>query len=60
MQKTILELDLIGDSDKARELEEQLGVSLVMQFNDQIQEFVDTGAQSCRPEVGRRDRPIDW
>ena len=47
MQKTILELDLIGYSDKARELEEQLNVSLVMQFNDQIQEFVDTGLEAA-------------
>ena len=40
MQKTILELDLIGYSDKARELDEQLGADLVMRFNDQIRQFV--------------------
>ena len=47
MQKTILELDLIGYSDKARELEEHLSAELVMQFNDQIQEFVDTGLKAA-------------
>ena len=43
MKKTILELDLIGYSDKARELEEHGGGKLVMGFNDQIRQFVDQG-----------------
>ena len=47
MQKTILELDLIGYSDKARVLQEHLGVELVMQFDDQIQEFVDMGLKAA-------------
>ena len=47
MHKTILELDLIGYSDKARELEEQLGAGVVMRFHDQIQRFVDTGLKAA-------------
>jgi len=47
MKKTILELDLVGYSDKARELQEHLGVDLVMRFNDQIQEFVDQGLSAA-------------
>ena len=47
MIKTVVELDLIGYSDQARELEEQLGAEVVMQFNDQIQEFVDTGLEAA-------------
>ncbi|MCU0753804.1 MAG: hypothetical protein MUE46_01610 [Xanthomonadales bacterium] len=41
--KTVLELDLVGYSDKARELEEHLGVDLVMRFNDQIKGFISQG-----------------
>lgn len=41
--KTVLELDLVGYSDKARELEEHLGVELVMRFNDQIKGFISQG-----------------
>ncbi|HXH42104.1 MAG TPA: hypothetical protein VNN08_26000, partial [Thermoanaerobaculia bacterium] len=43
MRKTIVELDLKGYSDVARELEENLSAEVVMHFNDQIQTFVDTG-----------------
>jgi class 3 adenylate cyclase len=42
-QKTILELDLVGYSDVARNLEQQVGVEVVARFNDQIQGFVDDG-----------------
>jgi class 3 adenylate cyclase len=42
-QKTIVELDLVGYSDRARDLEQQLGVEVVAKFNDQIQEFVNVG-----------------
>ena len=45
--KTVLELDLVGYSDKARELEEHLGVELVMRFNDQIKEFISNGLKSA-------------
>ncbi len=45
--KTVLELDLVGYSDKARELEEHLGVELVMRFNDQIKEFISNGLTSA-------------
>lgn len=47
MKKTVVELDLIGYSDKARELEENLGAHVVMEFNDQIQEFVDAGLKAA-------------
>jgi class 3 adenylate cyclase len=42
-QRTIVELDLVGYSDLARNLEQQVGVEVVARFNDQIQEFVDAG-----------------
>jgi hypothetical protein len=50
MTKTVLELDLAGYSDIARQLEENLGVRTVSQFNDQIQEFVDAGLTAIRAE----------
>jgi len=43
MTKTVLELDLAGYSDIARQLEEHMGVQIVSKFNDQIQGFVDAG-----------------
>jgi len=46
MRKTIVELDLKGYSDVARELEENLSAEVVMHFNDQIQAFVDTGLRA--------------
>jgi hypothetical protein len=55
-QKTVLELDLVGYSDVARNLEQQVGVEVVARFNDQIQEFVDVGLaaiQSNREDVVR-------
>ena len=60
MKKTVIELDLKGYSDIARELEEHLSAEVVMQFNEQIQTFVDAGLQateSRREEtVGSRSR----
>src|ERR1044072_4578373 len=46
MIKTVVELDLKGWSAVARELEEHLSAKLVLQFNAQIQEFVDAGLDS--------------
>lgn len=46
MKKTMVELDLKGYSDIARELEEHLSAEVVMQFNDQIQAFVDAGLKA--------------
>jgi class 3 adenylate cyclase len=40
MKKTIVELDLQGYSDVARELEDHFSAELVMRFNEQIQTFV--------------------
>jgi len=45
--KTIVELDLIGYSDKARELQENLGAEVVMQLNEQIQALVDAGLDAA-------------
>jgi class 3 adenylate cyclase len=50
MTKTVLELDLAGYSDIARQLEEQLGVRTVSQFNVQIQGFVDVGLDAVSAE----------
>jgi class 3 adenylate cyclase len=55
-QRTIVELDLVGYSDLARDLEQQVGVEVVARFNDQIQEFVDVGLaaiHSTREDVVR-------
>jgi class 3 adenylate cyclase len=46
MRRTIVELDLKGYSDVARELEENLSAEVVMHFNDQIQTFVDAGLRT--------------
>ena len=46
MKKTIVELDLKGYSDIARELEEHLSAEVVMKFNDQIQSMVDAGLKA--------------
>ncbi len=43
MKKTVVELDLKGYSDVARELEEHFSAELVMKFNDQIQSFFTNG-----------------
>lgn len=46
MKKTVIELDLKGYSDIARELEEHFSADVVMQFNEQIQGFVDAGLKA--------------
>jgi len=46
MKKTVIELDLKGYSDIARELEEHFSAEVVMQFNEQIQGFVDAGLKT--------------
>jgi hypothetical protein len=43
VQKTVLELDLVGYSDIALVLEENLDVEAVKIFQEQIQQFVDVG-----------------
>ncbi|MGH8645652.1 MAG: adenylate/guanylate cyclase domain-containing protein [Gammaproteobacteria bacterium] len=48
MEKTVVELDLKGYSDIARELEEHFSAEIVMQFNEQIQAFVDAGLKATR------------
>jgi len=40
MKKTVVELDLKGYSDVARELEEHFSAEIVLMFNEQIQTFV--------------------
>lgn len=45
MKKTIVELDLEGYSDIVVELEEHLSATVVLQLNDQIQGFVQTGLE---------------
>jgi formylglycine-generating enzyme required for sulfatase activity len=42
-QKTVVELDLIGYSDVARTLEDQLGAEVVSKLEEQIQGFVAAG-----------------
>lgn len=46
MKKTIVELDLRGYSDIARDLEEHLSADVVMHFNEQIQKLVDDALTS--------------
>ena len=46
LERTVVHLDLVGYSDKARALEEQLGSDAVMQLNRQIQGFVDCGLKA--------------
>jgi class 3 adenylate cyclase len=43
MIKTVVELDLKGYGDLARELEEHLSAETVLEFNQQLQRFVDQG-----------------
>jgi thioesterase domain-containing protein len=56
-QKTVLELDLVGFSDVARDLQEQMGVEIVASFNDQIQEFVDAALAAIQSK--REDHLFD-
>jgi len=44
--KTVVELDLVGYGDVCRTLEENIGVKVVAEFNNQIQGFVDTALSS--------------
>lgn len=44
--KTVLELDLVSYADVAKVLEENLDVTAVKAFEDQIQSFVDRGLES--------------
>ena len=44
--KTVVELDMVGYSDIARELQENLDVSVVAILNEKIQEFVDVGLEA--------------
>jgi len=46
MTKTIVELDLIGYSDLARHLEENLSVNELALLDEQIQGFVDAGLKA--------------
>lgn len=55
MKKTVIELDLKGYSDIARELEEHLSAEVVMQFNEQIQTFVDAGLKATE---SRREETV--
>ena len=48
--KTVVELDLVGYSEKASTLEEQFDAALVAQFNEHIQEFVDRGLAAVGSE----------
>ncbi len=41
--RTVVELDMIGYGNVAKELEEHLGVEVVEMLNNQIQSFVDVG-----------------
>ena len=47
MQRTILELDLVGYSDIATESEEQLDAESVAKFNRQIQGFINRGLEAA-------------
>ncbi|MFZ1219652.1 MAG: hypothetical protein WAO00_10190 [Chthoniobacterales bacterium] len=47
MHKTVVELDLKGYSDVARELEEHISAEVVLVFNSQIQRFVDSGLNAA-------------
>jgi class 3 adenylate cyclase len=46
-KRTIVELDLKGYSDVARELEDHFSADLVTRFNDQIQKFVTDALKVC-------------
>ena len=43
MQKTVLELDLVGYSDETAKLQQSLGVKAVTQLNEQIQSLIQVG-----------------
>ena len=47
MNKTVLELDLVGYSTICDQLEQGLDVKTIAQLNRQIQSFVDTGLQAA-------------
>lgn len=47
MHKTVVELDLKGYSDVARELEEHISAEVVLAFNSQIQCFIDSGLKAA-------------
>lgn len=53
MRRTIVELDLKGYSDLARELEENLSVEVVALLNEHIQGFVDAGLKAVKIPRGR-------
>lgn len=46
VERTVVELDLEGFSDIARKLEEHFSARIVLQFEDQIQSFVDDGLKA--------------
>src|SRR5690349_5972446 len=48
--KTVVELDLVGFSDVARALQENLDSEAVVRLEAQIQEFVDAGLRSTGAE----------
>lgn len=48
--RTVVEIDLVGYSDVCRTLEENVGVAVVAQFNEQIQDFVDAGLGAIKIE----------
>jgi class 3 adenylate cyclase len=50
MTKTILELDLVGYSDRARMLEQNDGAAAVAALNAQIQTFVDEGLLAIKAD----------
>lgn len=53
MKNSVVELDLKGYSDIARDLEEHFTAQVVLQLNAQIQSFVDTGLKAVG---GHRER----
>lgn len=48
MKKTVVELDLKGYSDIAREIEEHFSAGMVRNFNEQIQTFIDAGLNAVK------------
>ena len=50
--KTVVELDLVGFSDRARLLEDELGAEIVFVFQEQIQRFVSVGLLAAGVEPG--------
>ncbi len=47
-QRTVVELDLKGFGKIAHDLEEQLSANVVLKFQEQIQDFIDTGLAVVR------------